>query len=398
MEEIFREIDEAQEGMVALLKKWTNVNSYSDNVDGLAQMFSEIKEETSLLNGKMEEIALAPRKKIDSKGKLSEIAQGKALHIKKHEKAKCQVLLAGHYDTVYPLTSSFQKAEMIDQNTLRGPGVADMKGGLIVMLKALQIIEASPYQGQLGFEVIINPDEEVGSTGSEHLYRKAARGKVAGLIFEPSFHDGTLVSSRKGSANFTLAAFGIAAHAGRDFEMGKSAIVALSRFIHEAHALNDSKAGISINFGHIEGGGPVNIVPDFAILQINVRILHETDLEKIKESFHQLLKKITLETDVKMEFHEITKRAPKPFDEKTAKLFDILKKVGLQVGQEIKLLPSGGVSDGNILASVGLPTIDTLGVIGGNIHTHNEYMLIDSLKSRVKLTVSLLIELIKSTS
>lgn len=395
---MFDAIDDAEEEMIALLKKWADVNSYSDNIEGLDHMLTLIEQEASLLSGEMEIIPLAKRKKIDSKGKISEIAQGKALHITKHPNAKCQVLLAGHYDTVYPKNSSFQKTEMIDQNTLQGPGVADMKGGLIVMLKALQIIEASPYQGQLGFEVIINPDEEVGSAGSEHIYKKAAKGKIAGLIFEPSFHDGSLVSSRKGSANFTLVAYGKAAHAGRDFEKGRSAIVALSKFIHESERFNDLKNGISINFGHIEGGGPVNIVPDFAILQINVRIMQASDLEKIKEDFHRLLKKISTETEIKFEFHEITTRAPKPFDEKTAKLFDILKKVSLQVGEEIKLVASGGVSDGNILASVGLPTIDTLGVVGGNIHTHTEYMLINSLKNRVKLTVSLLIELIKSHS
>lgn len=395
MDKILKSIDNQQDKMVRLLKKWANINSGSENIKGLAKMLAVIKKHCLVLDGEMEEIPLAPRSRIDSKGNKIQIPHGRALFIKKNPQAKTQVLLAGHYDTVFGINSPFQKTELIDSNTLRGPGVADMKGGLIIMLKALEILESSPYKGKLGMQVIINPDEEIGSQGSEFLYKKAAIGKVAGLIFEPTFPDGTIVNSRKGSANFTLTTHGTAAHAGRDFEKGKSAIVALSKFIHEANNLNDLERGLTINFGHIEGGGPVNIVPDFAICQINVRILNPLDLQKTKSSFHELIKKLYEKEGIRMELHESGERAPKPLDNKTAELFDILQKVGLKLGHEIKFAPSGGVSDGNILAGVHLPTIDTLGIIGGNIHTFHEYALLDSLKEKVKLTVCLLIELIE---
>ncbi|HRD56234.1 MAG TPA: M20/M25/M40 family metallo-hydrolase, partial [Parachlamydiaceae bacterium] len=186
--------------------------------------------------------------------------------------------------------------------------------------------------------------------------------------------------------------FGKAAHAGRDFEKGRSAITAMAHFIDEAEKLNDFKKGITINFGSIEGGGPVNIVPELCITHINIRYLKESDLNKIKSSIFKLIKEIE-KKGVKIELHELSARGPKPLDKKTIKLFDILQEVGLQLDQKIKLRESGGVSDGNILASMGLPTIDTLGVIGGNIHTSEEYMLLDSLKERVKLTVALLIKL-----
>jgi len=395
MKNILKAIDKSQPKMVALLKKWSNVNSGSENIKGLARMLKLIKTEALVLNGEIEEIKLKPRIKIDSKGNLKEIPHGNALLIKKNPGSKVQILLAGHYDTVYSVDSPFQKTELINSNTLKGPGVADMKGGLIIMLKALEILELSPYAGKFGYEVIINPDEEIGSTGSEYLYKKAAKGKIAGLIFEPTFSDGTYVSSRKGSANFTLVTYGTAAHAGRDFEKGKSAIVALARFIHEAHALNNNDSGVTINFGSIEGGGAVNIVPDLAICRIDIRILNALDLRSIKESFDQLVKKFSEQEGIRMVLHENGGRAPKPMDPKSVELFDILKKVGLKLNQETKLMPSGGVSDGNILAGAGLPTIDTLGAIGGNIHTFNEYVHLDSLKEKVKLAVYFIIELIQ---
>lgn len=398
MKEIFQAIDNEHDKMISLLEEWVNINSYSENLNGLAKMASAISKQASSLNAPIEEIPLKPKKRIDSKGNIIESAVGNALFIKKNPKAKTQVLLAGHYDTVYPLDSPFQKATIIEDGKMQGPGVADMKGGLIIMLKALEILELSPYAGQLGFEVIINPDEEIGSQGSEHLFKRASINKVAGLIFEPAFSDGAFVSSRKGSANYTLVVRGKSAHAGRDFEKGSSAITAIAKFIQEAHTLNDFEKGITINFGSIQGGGPVNIVPDLCICQINVRVLTINDLKNVKSAFHTLLKKYDAKDNINMVLHEIGERAPKPIDEKTTFLFNLLKKVGADLNTEIHFRMSGGVCDGNILSSVGLPTIDTLGVIGGNLHTIDEYALLDSLNSKLKLTVYLLIEIIKSHS
>lgn len=394
MDSIFKVIDNEQDNMVSLLKKWASINSGSNNIAGLQKMAEAIKQEASRLNANLKEVAISGRSKMDSHGKIIQIPNGKALTLKKNPKAKTQVLLAGHYDTVYDEHHPFQNVEVVN-TILTGPGVADMKGGLIVMLKSLEILESSLYAGKLGFEVIINPDEEVGSSSSYPLYVEAAIGKKAGLVFEPSFADGAFVSARKGSFNLSIATFGKSAHAGRDFEKGESSIAALSHFIHKAHELNDLKNGITINFGHIQGGGPVNIVPDLCIAQINIRYLEAPDLKRTLTIFSEIIKGIEKE-GIKMVLHELSSRGPKPLEEKTKNLFDILKKVGLQLNQKIELRESGGVSDGNILASVGLPTIDTLGVIGGNIHTNDEYMLLDSLKERVKLTVALLIELIKT--
>ena len=220
-----------QQEMVALLESWASINSGTDNLDGLAKDLAALEQEFYHLGGTMQAIPLPPRIRIDAKGQAVEEPTGNALFISKHPKAPIRILLGGHMDTVYPATSAFQEVSHLDMNTMRGPGVADMKGGLVVLLKALDALEQSPFAGKLGWEVLITPDEEVGSQGSKALWIEGAQRHQLALLFEPAFSDGSLVSARKGSANFTVVAKGKAAHAGRDFHSGRNAISAIVRFI-----------------------------------------------------------------------------------------------------------------------------------------------------------------------
>jgi len=385
-----------KEPMAELLEAWSNVNSGSDNIKGLARMLGLIKSAFGVLNAKAEVIPIAPRKKIDSQGQIIEIPNGDVLFLKKHPNASIQIFLGGHYDTVYSENHPFQKAERLKNgDILRGPGAADMKGGLIIMLKALEALENSPYAGKVGWEVLINSDEEVGSMNSEHLFRDCAKRAQIGLLFEPSFSDGSLVSERKGSANFTVIAKGKAAHAGRDFHQGRSAIAAIGRFIHDADELNFSGKSVTINFGHIEGGGPVNIVPDLAICRINVRGEKQEALDEATLELHRIVKLENETEGLNLTIVDQSARSPKPFDEKTKHLFESIKTTAAEIGMNIKWQPSGGVCDGNILAAEGVPTIDTLGAIGGNIHTGEEYVNLDSLPHRAQLTAYFLMKLAK---
>lgn len=378
-------IDSDLPQMVDLLQSWANINSGSDNLAGLANMLTSIKAAFSPLQGTIHTLSIPPRTKIDSHGNVLDIPNGQAFHMTKHMKAPIKVLLAGHMDTVFGLESPFQHCERLDQNTLRGPGVADMKGGLIVMLKALETLEKSPFAGKIGWEVLITPDEETGSSGSAPFYVEAAKRNNIGLVFEPALPDGALVSSRKGSANFAVVAKGRAAHVGRDFHVGRNAISSLVRFIVETETLNDSEKGITLNIGHIEGGGPVNIVPDLAICRFNVRINDPKDLLMVRKKLNDAVAIGNSHDGIQLTLHEITSREPKIFDKKHKSLFDALNRCATDLGTPLQYRPSGGVCDGNILSAAGLPTIDTLGVVGGNIHTVNEYMLINSLTERAKL-------------
>lgn len=374
-----------QQEMLNQLMAWAAINSCSDNLLGLAHMLKILEKSFSVLEGNIEKIALPPRSTVSSSGEVVTLPLGQALRITKRSKAPFQVLLAGHMDTVYPLTHPFQTPRLLDANTLQGPGVADMKGGLLIMLTALQALERHPDAENVGWEVLINPDEEIGSAGSEPLFREAAKRNHFGLIFEPSFADGAIVSSRKGSMNFSVVARGKAAHAGRDFDKGRNAILAIAHFITQANHLNNKEKGISINPGHISGGGPVNIVPDLAICRFNARTTHPADFKIIQKNLEELVDKTPIE-GVQLALHIENTRRPKLFDKKCQHLFDLLNICAKEEGYSLIHRPSGGVCDGNNLAAEGLPVIDTLGAIGGEIHTSHEYILIDSLIQRSRLT------------
>lgn len=386
-------ISNQQDEMVTVLQTWANINSGTDNLEGLQQMLSTLESAFDILDGDMKAIPLPSHIQIDSKGQTIEEPSGKALMISKHPFAPIKVLLGGHMDTVYPLNSPFQSTELLDKNTLRGPGVADMKGGLVILLIALVALERSPFAGKIGWEVLITPDEEIGSPGSESLWIHSAARNTLGLLFEPAFNDGAIVSSRKGSANFTIVVKGRSAHAGRDFYSGRNAISALVRFIIEAEKLNDQKKGITLNVGHIEGGGPVNIVPDLAIGKLNVRMVDDKDLPYLREKLHQITAAGHEYEGVSLVLYEHSARPPKPFDHAHQKLFRNLQKCASDLGTSLQERPSGGVCDGNILSAEGLVSLDTLGVVGGNIHTTNEYVVLSSLSERAMIASYFLMKL-----
>lgn len=268
-----------------------------------------------------------------------------------------------------------------------------MKGGLVILLKSLECLESSPFAGKIGWEVLINSDEEVGSAGSEPILIQCAKRNQLGLIFEPSFSDGTLVSSRKGSANYTIVCKGKAAHAGRDFFLGENAITALADVILKIQALTDKEMGITVNVGFIIGGGPTNIVPDHALCRINVRTVEKHQNQAVCLAMEKLIheENETKGTQCTLYSHHV--HAPKLFDEKQKRLFEQMASCGKKLGIELKWKPSGGACDGNVLAAQGLPVIDTMGAVGGNIHTSEEYIEVDSLLERSRLCALFLMNL-----
>lgn len=386
-------VKKQQSALTSLLETWSNINSSSDNPEGLALMLKALSTEFGKLKGDQKEIPLLPRKRIDAKGYLIEETTGSALRIVKHPNAPIKVFLAGHMDTVYPKTAPFQKAERLDENTLKGPGVTDMKGGLLVMMTALQALENSSWAGKIGWEVLINPDEEVGSPSSEHLFVEAAKRNHIGLLYEPSFPDGSLVSSRKGSINYTMVIRGKSAHAGRDFFAGRNAISAMARYIVAIEQLISEEKGVTLNVGSIQGGVASNIVPDLAICKFNIRVNDPEEYRQMNRQLQQFIATCHFQDGITAELHETAARGPKPFDDKNSALFDKIKSCASELGAELKSKPSGGVCDGNILSEEGLPTIDTLGVIGGNIHTFDEYVLLNSLTQRAELSALFLLKI-----
>jgi glutamate carboxypeptidase len=261
------------------------------------------------------------------------------------------------------------------------------------MLVALEAFERSPWAANVGWEILINPDEEIGSPGSARLLIEAAKRNHLGLVFEPSLSDGNLVGARKGSGNFTVIVKGKAAHAGREPHSGRNAIVALARFIVGLASLADSTGAITTNVGHIQGGGPVNVVPDLATCRFNVRVVTPEAQRSFEEGLRALAEEIDAIDGISLEIEGRFTRPPKPLDEKTLKLLEQFAACGRDLGLSFLWLPTGGACDGNNLAAAGLTTIDSLGVTGGNIHSSDEYILLDSLVERAKLTALLLMKL-----
>lgn len=385
-------IDSRREQMVDLVTAWSAINTGSYHLAGLERFATVLATEFSPLGGTMELIDLPPQEIIDRHGKIALQPLGRAIRITRRPTSPLQVLLAIHYDTVFAVDHPFQAPIQLDSNTLRGPGVADAKGGLVVMLTALETLERSGVASQLGWEILLTPDEELGSPGSSALFEQAAKRNDIGLVFEPALPDGSLVGIRKGSGNFTAVVTGRAAHAGRNPELGRNAIHALADFIVLAHDMPALIPGVTVNVGQIEGGGPVNIVPDLAIARLNIRV-DSTDQQRSAESrLAQILHEINSREGISLKLHGSFTAPPKLMDDSTLNLFHQIQECGRELGLTLDWKPAGGVCDGNRLAAAGLPTVDTLGPRGGNLHSDSEYLLLDSLTERAKLTLSLLFQ------
>lgn len=385
-------IDSEKEALLARVKDWSDINSHSLNLEGLSIMLSALKKEFSSLGGEVKEISFDPVELIGPQGKREVLSFGKAYHISQRKEAEIRFFLGGHYDTVHTLESGFLNCLMKDSQTLVGPGACDMKGGLSIMLTALQALERSPFAKNIGYEILLSPDEEIGSQGSGYLYEELSKECRAALIFEPAFPDEALAAERKGSSNYTIVIKGTSAHAGRNFFQGKSAIAALSELLANIHKLNHPEKKTTLNLGYIYGGGPVNIVPDLALCRLNIRSFSDEQMQLTERSLNEMIKKTAKKHGVEGDLYLDSRRPPKPFDTKTEKLFLDFKKCGEELDQKIFWRSTGGATDGNTIAAKGTPTIDTLGAIGGKIHTKEEYLLVDSLVQRAKLTALFLLK------
>ena len=373
------------EPMLDQVQSWSAINSGSGNLDGLARMAAIYADAFSVLPGDVTLRPAAGASAMDQDGKVSPLPHGDNLHLKVRPNAPVQLLLTGHMDTVFGAAHSFQTVQWLDDATLNGPGVADMKGGIAVMLAALKALESGPQASSIGYEVVINSDEEVGSPGSSALIAQAARGKLAAFTYEPAaLPDGTLAGARPGSGNFSILITGRSAHAGRNPDEGRNAIVAAASLAVRLAKAKDPQ--LSVNPAKIDGGGPNNVVPDRAILRLNMRPATPADQLRAQALLDEAVAATAAEHDVQIHVHGGFARPPKPLDTKAKRLFTFVRACGEDLGQEIKWKPTGGVCDGNNIAACGILVIDTMGVRGGAIHSADEYLIVESLIERARLS------------
>ncbi|WP_231731917.1 hydrolase [Sphingomonas sp. CCH5-D11] len=375
--------------MLLRTRTWAAVNSGTGNIAGLATMAGMLADAFSALPGALRLVEPVAAERVAVDGTVSAVTHGRHLHLSVRPDAARRLLLTGHMDTVYPADHPFQVLTDRPDGTVNGPGVADMKGGLAVMLAALEAVEAAGCP--IGYDVIINSDEETGSFSSAGLIEDAARGKIAALTYEPALPDGTLAGARGGTGNFSIVVRGRSAHAGRNPQDGRNAIVAAAAL---ALALNAAKSPrLSVNPARIDGGGPNNVVPDLAVLRVNFRPADAAEIARARAAIDAAVAEVAAAHDVQIEVHGSFNRPPKPIDAGAARLFGLVQAVGTDLGVPITWRDTGGVCDGNNIAAAGTPVIDTMGVRGGAIHSADEYLIVDSLAERAGLSAVTILRL-----
>ena len=371
--------------MLAQVQIWSEINSGTGNLKGLATTASLLADAFSSLHGEVELVEPAPVEKVLADGSIVEVAHGRHLVATVRPEAPIQLLLTGHMDTVFAVDHPFQQFQWLDEGVLNGPGVADMKGGIAVMLAALSAAETAPEFRSVGYQVMINSDEETGSASSAELIKHLAQGKVAALTYEPSaLPDGTLAGARAGSGNFSMIVTGRSAHAGRNPQEGRNALLAAADLALRLKAL--TREGLSVNPAKIDGGSPNNVVPDHAVLRVNFRP-HDPAMETYAQNeIKRLIDLIQAEHEVSIHLHGHFNRPPKPLTPDAERLFGLVKKCGEDLGLSIGWKSTGGVCDGNNIAACGVPVVDTMGVRGGSIHSSDEFLITESLVERAKLS------------
>ncbi len=365
----------------ALLERWANINSGSGHAAGLARMADTLRADFSRA------FPAATIEEINTDAPGFNPPGSRALRIRLRPAAPTQVFLCGHYDTVYEADDAFQVCRWLDATTLNGPGVADMKGGLVTILAALQAFEATPHAASVGWEVLLTPDEETGSHGTAHLFRGAARDHQFGFVFEPGRPNGNIIHSRKGTGGLVATCHGRAAHAAKVPNDGRSAILALAEFLLDAAKIPSEMPDVMVNVGNIRGGtAATNVVPHFAESEIDIRITKIADSEPLLARFQALADRINTRDGIKLTLKGGFNRPPKECLPAEEAVFPEWQRAARDVGvPEFTWVHGGGGSDGNFLTAGGLPNLDGIGPIGDNLHSDREFCRVETIAPRAQI-------------
>ena len=371
--------------MLAQVERWAAINSGTGNLAGLKTVAGQLADAFAALPGDVRLVAPAPVESVDAAGRVQTIERGEHLHLRVRPDAPVQLLLTGHMDTVFAADHPFQSLRWLEPGVLNGPGTADMKGGISVILAALAALESSRFANRVGYDVMINSDEETGSHASAALIAELARGKTAALTYEPALPDGTLAGARPGSGNFSVIVHGLSAHAGRNPDDGRNALLAAADLALRLSALKSPT--LKVNPAKIDGGGPNNVVPDSAILRVNMRPATPEAMVEAEAALRSAVAAVSRDHDVHCHIHGGFNRPPKPLDPAATRLFELVRDCGAALGlPPIAWNATGGVCDGNNIAACGIPVVDTMGPRGGAIHSADEFLIVDSLAERAQLS------------
>ena len=327
---------------------------------------------------------MPPTPVVDVQGHRIERDVGRALRAVKRPDAPFRVCLFGHIDTVFEADDPFQEVHR-HGTRLHGPGVADCKGGLVLAVEVLRYLERADWAADIGWEFLVVPDEEVGSVGSKPLLAEAARCNHLGSGFEPALPTGGIAAARRGSLNVHTIVSGVAAHAGRAHNEGRSAIRGLAEIIQRLDACNE-RPGVTVNCGRVAGGGALNVVPDFAIGSYNIRVASRGDREWIYAEFDAAATEHSLDVEVIW----TSERPPKLRTRALERIIADVIAAAESIGEVTEVEDTGGCCDGNDLAGFGLPNIDSLGICGGNLYSDREFADVDSIPTRAEIVAQVI--------
>jgi glutamate carboxypeptidase len=373
--------------MTSDLVELCNINSGSDHPQGLALAAQWLENFFKPLAVPCQKIDLPSYKLLDDSANESSYDTGPALRWDLGNKAPQGILWTIHYDTVYGKDDPFQSCKLLPNNRLQGPGVIDAKGGIIVMRYAALALKKFHEITNPSLTLILTPDEEIGSPSSLGMWHSVAKEFHCAFLFEPTMADGSLVQARKGTGTFIFVVRGKAAHAGRNFQEGRNAIAHCCELASKIHQLNGQRPNVTINLGRIRGGNAVNVVPDTAVLRVNVRIANPHDQQWIEEQLHDLAIAFdTPQNGLRVELSGGIHAPAKICDQPTQRLKEKIELAARHLDQSIQWKESGGASDGNKLQALGLPNIDTFGPRGDALHSNQEWIELTSLVEKAQLT------------
>jgi len=297
------------------------------------------------------------------------------------------VLLLGHYDTVYDLGTLETMPWREEKGQLYGPGVFDMKAGIVQMMFALWALRETAGGLPRPVKVLLVSDEEEGSATSRAITEKLAKPCAAVLVCEPSGPGGALKTARKGVGAFTVKVIGRAAHSGLDFEKGHSAILELAHQIQAIARMTDTKRGITMNVGIIRGGTRNNVVAAEASAEMDLRIVQKSDGAEMERRVRRL-RAVNPHCQLKIEGG--INRPPLERTKHVAALFELARGIARELGFELREVAVGGGSDGNFTAGIGVPTLDGLGAVGDGAHAVHEHVIAAELPARAALLAGLI--------
>ncbi|GAC1661331.1 MAG: M20 family metallopeptidase [Acidobacteriaceae bacterium] len=303
-------------------------------------------------------------------------------------KGRGKVLLIGHTDTVFPRGTAASRPFRVEGARAYGPGTADMKGGDLCIVFALEALHLIGWDNFESVQVLHNSDEEVGSPSSRDIVRNLASKAGAVLVLEPGRENGNIVSGRKGIADGRVQVTGVASHAGVNHDKGRSAVLELAHIVTGLESLNGTVDGATLNVGHIRGGERINVVPDEAFAHFEIRAYTEQNLEEMIARARDVVRRRTV-TDTGATVDITIEHVPMFKSEASTRLVSLAQDIAKAIGFTVHDVATGGASDGNTAAAAGIPVLDGLGPVGGGAHSLAEYIEISSVVQRTGLLAGL---------